>query len=118
MTIIYLDPSSPAMPLSFINNVSQTPAYKLAHFIAPNEDSFQLWRETIEGFLQERRGGDSEDWEELRWREAETQNNVEPSSEARQVVREDEVLRLCRRLGVGMGKEEIAAAFRVCLSPF
>ena len=113
MTIIYLDPTSPALPLSFINNVSQTPAYKLAHFIAPNDESFLLWRETVEAFLEEKRGGESKDWEELRWRESESEMNVQENTESMQVVREDEVLRLCRRLGVGMGKDEIATAFRV-----
>ena len=33
--------------------------------------------------------------------------------EVERVVREEEVLRLCKRLGMGMGKEEIASAFQV-----
>lgn len=117
MTIIYLVPSAPSVPLSFINNGVQTPAYKLAHLIAPTEESFLLWRETLTAFLDERTGGEAGDWEELRWREAGGgAEAVEHEEVDVRVVKEDEVLRLCRRLGVGMGKDQIATAFRV--SPF
>ena len=124
MTIIYLLPSSaPIPPLSFINsNISQTPAYKLAHLIAPTEETFELWKDTLSGFLDERKSGvEGGDWEELRWREAGGASGV-PSpeclvvaDESSRVVKEDEVLRLCRRLGVGIGKDQIASAFRVRL---
>lgn len=126
MTIIYLLPSSaPIPPLSFINsNISQTPAYKLAHLIAPTEETFELWKDTLSGFLDERKSGvEGGDWEELRWREAGGASGV-PSpeclvvaDESSRVVKEDEVLRLCRRLGVGMGKDQIASAFRNSAAP-
>lgn len=96
MTIIYLLPSSaPIPPLSFINsNVSQTPAYKLAHLIAPSEEIFELWKCTIAGFLDERKTGvEGGDWEELRWREA-GGADVIPSAEC--LVVEDDSSRVVK----------------------
>lgn len=123
MTVVYLLPSSaPIPPLSFISGTSQTPAYKLAHLIAPSEDIFELWKSTISGFLDERKSGVAGgDWEELRWREAgglEEASNPEcvaVDEDSSRVVREGEVLRLCRRLGVGLARDEIASAFRASL---
>lgn len=100
---------------------SQTPVYKLVHLIAPTEEAFETWKETLTGFLGARNVGHDNmgEWEELKWREAgggieeEILVAEETQLPAERVVREEEVLKLCKRLGMGMSKEDIASAFQV-----
>lgn len=105
LTLIYLIPASLASPLSQISSIlssTTTPSYKLVHFIAPTEEELGLWKTVLERFREGRNGvpglGEAEDAGAIG---------------EEKVVKEEEVHRLCARLGMGMGREEVGAAFKV-----
>jgi hypothetical protein len=131
ITLIYLLPAQPPPPLllSLINTSSsqKTPVYKIIHLISPTDETFETWKDTLNGFLAARKGS-GDDWAEINWREAgggsedemeegEKKKERVEKVEVERVVREEEVLRLCKRLGMGLGKEEIASAFQVSDTP-
>lgn len=99
LTIIYsLPPSS-----RVLNNAAN---YKLVHFIAPSVQVVQLWKNALDGFREGRMA---------KAIPAQNEDNAEQTraSDEHKVVTEQDVHQLCARLGVGMGKTEISAAFKV-----
>lgn len=106
ITVIYTVSSSSRQVLNSAAN------YKLVHFIAPTIELVELWKTTLERFKEGRiakgvAGG------ELPHEELEV-----PVEEQTRVVEEAEVHQLCARLGVGMGRTEVSAAFRVGMCSF
>lgn len=101
ITIIYTLPQSSSRGV-----LSNAAGYKLLHFIAPTVESVGLWRTALEGFKEGRlaRGASMNDSE------------TDHLQDQRRIVKEAEVHQLCARLGVGMGKAEVSAAFRVSWS--
>ena len=100
MTVIYAAPPSSG----FLSSVAGSPSYKLVHFIALSSHDLDLVQKTLEGFKEGRlakgiSGGPGA-------------HDV-PPEEADRVVHEVEVHQLCARLGMGMSKGEISAAFQV-----
>ncbi|KAK4046766.1 hypothetical protein OIV83_005871 [Microbotryomycetes sp. JL201] len=102
MTLVYSLPPQ----RSVLNNASN---YKLVHFIAPNVQAAQLWKNALEGFKEGRLAKPS-------CANADESTSWKPVDEAK-VVTEQEVHQLCMRLGVGMGKNEISAAFKQTAAP-
>lgn len=104
ITVIYTVSSSSRQVLNSAGN------YKLVHFIAPTVELVELWKTTLERFKEGRMargvGGGDLFHEELEV----------PVEEQTRVVKEAEVHQLCARLGVGMGRTEVSAAFRVSSS--
>lgn len=84
-------------------------SYKLVHFISLTTDALELWRSVLgkvtegrairEGVVRQDSGA------ELEWEKE--------GAEEGKVVKAHEVHTLCKRLGMGMGKDEIRAAFEV-----
>ncbi|GAA5902903.1 hypothetical protein JCM5296_006327 [Sporobolomyces johnsonii] len=104
MTVIYSVPPSS----SFLGSVASGPAYKLVHFIAPNADSLELWRTTLERFKEGRLAKGVVE---------EGPGESNPPDEEDKVVREEDVHQLCARLGMGMSKAEVSEAFRQSAAP-
>ncbi|KAL8291858.1 hypothetical protein RQP46_002116 [Phenoliferia psychrophenolica] len=113
MTLIYVEPSSSPSPLSLLGAPPSGSSYKLVHFIAPTPEALELWRSVLgkvtegriarEGVVREDSGAEVE-WEK-------------EGAEEGKVVKAHEVHALCKRLGMGMGKEEIKAAFEATAHP-
>lgn len=99
ITVIYTVPQS--------SRLSNAVNYKLVHFIAPTVELVELWRTTLERFKEGRVAKAIAEGEELL-----VSPEVHAENEKR-VVKEAEVHQLCARLGVGMGRTEVSAAFRV-----
>ncbi|GAA5905003.1 hypothetical protein JCM8208_007657 [Rhodotorula glutinis] len=104
MTVIYAAPPSSG----FLSSVAGSPSYKLVHFIALSPHDLDLVQKTLEGFKEGRlakgiSGGAGA-------------HDV-PPEEADRVVHEVEVHQLCARLGMGMSKGEISAAFQRSAAP-
>jgi phosphatidylinositol phospholipase C delta len=102
VTIIY----SVQAPSSFLGSVTGSPTYKLVHFIAPSTHELDLWQKTLESFKEGRlaKGLVEEAGEEAL---------ASCDMDKDKVVKEEEVHQLCSRLGMGMSRPEIGAAFRV-----
>lgn len=109
LTLIYLQPNN-NNSLALLS-ANTTPSYKLVHFIAPSEEVLELWRSVLDRFREGRvgaslvvapGGGDSG---------SEREEDV-------RVVKEEEVHRLCARLGMGMSKESVGIAFKVSHNMF
>ena len=111
MTLIYVAPSSNSSPLFLLGAPPSGSSYKLVHFIAPTTEALELWRSVLgkvtggrtarEGVVREDSGA------ELEWEKE--------GAEEGKVVKAHEVHALCKRLGMGVGKEEVKAAFEVRL---
>ncbi|GAA6016812.1 hypothetical protein JCM10207_003260 [Rhodosporidiobolus poonsookiae] len=106
LTVIYAVPP----PTSFLGSVTGSPTYKLVHFIAPSVADLELWQKTLEGFKEGRVAKGISD---------EGTASAHPVTEEEQgkVVKEEEVHQLCARLGMGMSKAEISAAFQKSAAP-
>lgn len=98
ITIIYLLPQSPSRAV-----LGNSANYKLVHFIAPTVEALGLWKSTLEKFKEGRVAKGF----------AEGEGEGEAAEDEKKVVKEAEVHQLCARLGMGMGKAEVGAAFRV-----
>ncbi|ORY39486.1 PLC-like phosphodiesterase [Leucosporidium creatinivorum] len=105
ITVIYTVPPSSRQVLNSAVN------YKLVHFIAPTVELVELWKTTLERF-KEGRVAKGVAAGELPHEEQEV-----PVEEQKRVVKEAEVHQLCARLGVGMGRAEVSAAFRKTAAP-
>lgn len=103
ITIIYTVASNSRQVLNSASN------FKLVHFIAPTIELVELWKTTLERFKEGRMARGVAGGEPPQ----EVQVTVE---EQARVVKEAEVHQLCARLGVGMGRTEVSAAFRVSMN--
>ncbi|GAA5905492.1 phosphatidylinositol phospholipase C [Sporobolomyces salmoneus] len=112
ITIIYSIPGSSSASAFKLGG---GPAYKLVHFVANSVQDAELWRRTLEKFKEGRVAkavlssstGD----------EANPDTVQGSREEEHKVVREEEVLSLCSRLGMGMSKAEISEAFKQSAAP-
>lgn len=87
----------------------------MLHFIAPSVEALNVWRELLDKFRDVRSGGGSVVVKELEGPGAE-EAHIDPDCgdvTEHRTVKVDEVHKLCARLGMGMKKEEIDAAFKV-----
>jgi phosphatidylinositol phospholipase C delta len=105
MTLIYLLPP----PVSLLTGTT-TPIYKLVHFIAPSAEVLEVWRGVLESYRENKStGGMSYSFSGLAIKDGEVEGVEE------RVVKEEEVHRLCARLGMGMGRDEVGLVFRVSI---
>lgn len=124
LTLIYLAPTSGLLSLlpSSVNAIAgstTTASYKMLHFIAPSVEALNVWRELLDKFRDVRSGGGSVVVKELEGPGAE-EAHIDPDCgdvTEHRTVKVDEVHKLCARLGMGMKKEEIDAAFKEAASP-
>lgn len=100
ISIIYTLPQSGSRGV--LNNAA---GYKLLHFIAPSVETVGLWRTALESFKEGRVARALVDHA--------PEGLAGDTEECTKIVREAEVHQLCARLGVGMGKAEVSAAFKV-----
>lgn len=103
MTVIYHVPPTTG-PGTLLGSAGAQ--YKLVHFIAPDEPVAGLWRKAFEAAR-----GNLGSAEALAIDQG---TATAPSHDCDdKVVKEDDVVKLCARLGMGLARDQIAKAFRV-----